>query len=186
MNPLSNEQKANIAILAKTAWDAWDGRAAWSEKHRDQVNDPLLSDAKCFEAWRRAEQFRAVGVASLRDATSEAHYLKLRAHFENLIGSSGRALKTLLRHEEEPKQRALKLIEQSCAERGLDFPNYPAAICRRQFRCALADATEKQLWNIHYTVRNRRTAKGEHYPRGKFAARPRALLPTAPVDLHAN
>jgi hypothetical protein len=189
MTPLSNEQKANLCMLAQSAWAAWAGREDWCADHRDQVNDPLLSEAKCLEAWRRAEQFRAVGVASLREATSEQHYLRLRAHFENHLGNSGRAVKTLLRHEDEPKVRALKLIEHSCVQRGLPFPNYPAAICRRQYKCALGDATEKQLWSINFTVRNRRTAQGEKYPSGKFAAKPpaaRTAFAAVPADIFAN
>ena len=36
--------------------------------------------------------------------------------------------------------------------------DYAAAICRRQYKRELGEASAKQLWNLFFTVRNRRKA----------------------------
>lgn len=157
MTLLSNEQKAAICRLARRAYDTWAGREAFED-----ANDGL-SMSKCFEAWRRVEQGKAVGRQSLRDCTSDNDYLRLTAHFQNLLGDSGRALNSLLRHGEEPRVVAFHKLQLALRERGL-HEGYAAAICRRQFRCELGDASAKQLWNLFFTVKNRRVAQ--------FKARP--------------
>lgn len=148
-NPLSNQQKGDIAKLARQAYDAWEQRDEF------ELANPTLSRTACFEAWRHVEQGKAVGVQSLRLCTSEKHYLRLMAHFAKLLGESARALLLLLRHGEEPRIRAYFKLRQALAERGL-AEDYAAAICRRQYKRPLGEASEKQLWNLFYTVRNRR------------------------------
>jgi hypothetical protein len=98
-----------------------------------------------------------VGVQSLRLCTSEGHYLRLMAHFADLAGDGDSALRLLLRHGEEPRITAYFKLRQALAERGLD-EGYAAVICRRQYKRELGHASEKQLWNLFYTVRNRRKA----------------------------
>lgn len=154
---LSNEQKGDLCQLARKAYDEWAGREAFEEAN------PELSATKCFEAWRRVEQGKAVGNQSLRLVTQD-DFLTLRAHFRAMCGQGGAAVKDLLRHAEEPRIRARFKLQQALEERGLNEA-YAAAICRRQFRCELGDAGEKQLWNLFFTVRNRRKAQ--------FTARPR-------------
>jgi hypothetical protein len=53
----------------------------------------------------------------------------------------------------------LHILKANCEERGLKFPDYPGAICRAQNKCGLGGATEKQLWRLVYTVRNRKKKK---------------------------
>lgn len=159
-NPLSNQQKGEIAKLARLAYDAWDQREEF------ELANPTLSRTACFEAWRRVEQGKAVGVQSLRLCTSEQHYLRLMAHFADLAGDGASALRLLLRHGEEPRIRAFFKLQAALAERGLD-EGYAAAICQRQYKRPLGEASEKQLWNLFFTVRNRRKplAKAPRPPR---------------------
>jgi hypothetical protein len=148
MNFLSNDQKATIARLARQAYDSWEGREGFEECN------PGLSVSKCFEAWRRCEQGKAVGRQSLTQCTGD-DFLPLVAHFQNFAGRGAAAVKTLLRHAEAARITPFFKLQKALAQRGLD-EGYAAAICRRQFKCALGDASEKQLWSLFYTIRNRR------------------------------
>lgn len=147
---LSNEQKSILCRLAREAYDAWSGREAFEEAN------PTLSVSKCFEAWRRVEQGKAVGQQSLRLCTQDA-FLRLRAHFKAMLGNGDGAVRDLLRNAEEKRIRARWKLQQALDQRGLD-ENYAGAICRRQFKCELGDASEKQLWALFFTVTNRRKA----------------------------
>ncbi|WP_414664884.1 hypothetical protein [Horticoccus sp. 23ND18S-11] len=147
-SPLSNEQKGRLCQLARQAYDAWTGREAFEEAN------PTLAVSKCFEAWRRVEQGKAVREQSLTRCTQD-HFLPLRAHFKAMLGNGDGALRDHLRAQEEPRIRARWKLEAALAERGLD-QGYAAAICRRQFKCELGDASEKQLWALFFTVTNRR------------------------------
>ena len=71
MAPLSNLQKRDIAIAARQAYDAWDGREAF-----ELVNSETSRSA-CFDAWRHVEQGKAVGIQSLREST-QAHFERNR------------------------------------------------------------------------------------------------------------
>ena len=163
MQYLSNKQKAILCQLAKRAWDQWPEREAFLDANPD------FSKSAAFEAWRRNEQLEAAGVSSLKSATSETHYLRIKAHWEDRLGHYERAAKDLLKHANEACLQVLYKVYQSCQERGLDYPGYPGAICRRQYKCALEEASEKQLWSICYTIRNRRTRSGAKYRAGKYA-----------------
>ncbi len=151
MNPLSHEQKARVCIAARRAYDAWAIREEF------ELINPELSPSKCFEAWRRVEQGKAVGQQSLRLCTSETHYLPLLAHFAGLLGEGGRALQLLLRHAEEGRITVYFKLLQTLEERGLE-EEYAATICRCKFKCALGEASEKQLWSLFFDVRQRRKA----------------------------
>lgn len=146
--PLTNVQKASLGMLAREAWEVWEGREDFLAANAE------LSASKCFESWRRYEQGKAVGIQSLRSAT-QSNYLDLKAHFLTLKGDGGAAVKAKLRAEEEPRILAYHKLQQALQERDL-APEYAEAICRNQFRCAVSDASEKQLWNLVFTIRNRR------------------------------
>ncbi len=133
--PLSNEQKARLCILA---------REGYALAFTDQP----------FADWRHEQQELAVGKASLCDCVQD-DYLALKAHFQRLAGEEGDALRTETRHGTEDRRVAMRKLEVECAARKLAL-SYPAAICRRQFKCALNEATVKQLWMLVFTVRNRR------------------------------
>jgi hypothetical protein len=137
-SPLSNEQKARICIIAKEAF--------------------LKASQNCtfrnFKEWRRQEQLEAIGKESLRECV-QSDYLALLAHFQNLAGESGRAVKNIIRAAAEERAVARNKLDESLGERGLRL-EYAEAICKRQFKCDLDGASAKQLWTLNFTVRNRR------------------------------
>lgn len=148
-SPLSNDQKKALGMLSREAYRAWSGREAFEEANPD------LSVSKCFEAWRHVEQGKATGgIQSLTRCTQD-HFLPLRAHFKAMLGNGAGAVRDHLRAQEEPRIRARWKLDQALTERGLN-EGYAASICQRQFRCALGDASEKQLWCLFYTVTKRR------------------------------
>ena len=149
-SPLSNLQKRDISIAARKAWLTWPEREAF-----EAINSELSASA-CFEAWRHVEQGKACGVQSLRDSDQQ-HYAPLLAHFQKLAGDTAGADRTRARDADNDRRIALFKLRQALAERGLS-EGYAAAICRRQHRCELAQASVKRLWFLVYTVRNRRTA----------------------------
>ncbi|WP_043588968.1 hypothetical protein [Geminisphaera colitermitum] len=152
MQYFTNDQKAQVAMLAKRAYDAWEMREA-----HECINDHLSRTA-CFEQWRHQETGKVTGgITSLRRCVSELHFLPLIAHFNNLLGEGGMALRTLLRHAEAGRITVFYKLQQALAERGLS-EGYAAAICRRQYKCDLGDAEEKQLWHLFFTIKNRRKA----------------------------
>ena len=156
--PLERNDKARICIRAREAFDK-----------ADTTQD--------FETWRRHEQFIAVTGAnplldrtsrmSLRDCT-RGDLLKIVAHFEDLAGEPGRALKLHLREAVQDNAVALGKLKAECVARGVKL-SYPARICMIQNKCSLEDATPNQLWRLVFTVRNRRV---------KVAAPPRGSTKT--------
>ena len=128
-------------------------RRAWDSIGQKEASALGLSG---FDEWRRFQTEVAVGKDSLRIATQE-DFLPIQAHFFSLLGESKRAQAAMDRHQTNPRRIAFANLEKNCRERGLTL-NYPGAICRRQYNCALHEATEKQIWALVYTVRNRRKA----------------------------
>lgn len=138
--PLDDGQKAHICILAREAFEHVHGR-------------PPSSQAE-FDHWRRAEQERACGVSSLRAAT-QAEYKSIEARFLKIKGEAKAASRAAARAATEPARLAMFKLRDALRERGLD-ESYAAAICRKQFKRSLSEASERQLWCLVYTVRNRR------------------------------
>lgn len=169
MNFLSTDQKRQICMLARRAYEAMPNRETF-----ELANDHL-SATKCFEAWRHVEQGKVTGRQSLGDCTSEQHFLPLLAHFANLAGDGARALQLLLRHADERRIVVYFKLCLALEERGLD-EGYAAHICRCKFKCDLGDATEKNLWSLFFDVRKRRkvvrpaTPKPARYVRLKAGA----------------
>lgn len=136
--PLSKEQRQSLARLAKRAWNkhlAWKSSAA-------------------FDTWRHEQCIKAIG-RRITEA-GQRDFLPLRAHFLDLLGQSGVALNVLLQAESEPQRIALFKLQSECSARRLPLA-YPEAICRRQYRCGLAEANAQQIWRLLFTVRNRRS-----------------------------
>ena len=138
---LTDEQKATLCI--------WAGQAA------DRLQ--IAADTATRTAWRREQQALAVGISSLCSCT-QTHYGALKAHFQALAGKLDRALDTHLHHQANAKRQAYYLVLDACRRGGL-HPGYANAICKRQYRCELSEASEPQLKRILYTVRNRANAK---------------------------
>ena len=140
-HPLSREQKARLSILA---------REAFAKRHPGS----LAGMERRITEFRHEEAIRCCGKRVSEAAQRD--YLPLKAHFQDLAGNSGAALNTLMRSESEPRRVALHKLTQECRARQLSM-SYPASICKRQFGCDLPQASAKQLWNLVFTVRNRRS-----------------------------
>jgi len=141
--PLDNGQKARLCIMAREAFEKMHGRAPAS--------------AAELEAWRREQQQKACGLLSLTFA-DQKDYPALEAHFLDLLGESGKAFMRLLKPELKEQRQALAVLARDCRERGLNL-GYPSAICRKQYKCTLEEASPKQIWRLVFTIRNRRQAK---------------------------
>jgi hypothetical protein len=61
--------------------------------------------------------------------------------------------------------------------------NYAAVICRAQFKCELPLATDRQLWCLTFTIRNRRS-RGARPPRAQWPAPRRAHFVPWPHETH--
>ena len=150
MSELSTEQKRKLCQLARAAWEKATDREGWLEAN------PEMSASAVQAAWRHYHQSQAVGRQSLRLCTQD-DYLRLVAHFKKLAGDEAGAAAAQGRAELDPRRRVWHLLVQALQERNLPL-SYAGAICRRQYRVGLEHATEKQLWSLLYTVKNRRKA----------------------------
>lgn len=148
MTPLSNRQKADIAIAARAAYDVWPEREAF-----EAINSEL-SRTNCFEAWRHVEQGNACGVQSLR-ASTQAHYGRLMAHFQALAGHAEQAARTRGRDADNDRRIARFKLDEALRDRGLQT-GYAAAICRAKYKCPLDEASAAQLWKLFFDIRGRR------------------------------
>lgn len=144
-SPLSRKQVAGLCAMARRAFD----------QHRE---NGLIDGGDTFDAWRRREAIAACGFQM--SAAEQRHYRRLLGWFAHLAGEDGQAfaafVKTDDKGETEKREQARFKLEEACREGGLDYPSYPEAICRRQFKCPLGQATAEQLWSLFYTCRNRR------------------------------
>lgn len=149
MNYFTTDQIRSVCIAARQAFDAWEGRELFMESNGH------LSATKCFDAWRHLETGKVTGgEQSLRHCISERHYLPLLAHFSDIAGEGGRALKLLLRHGEEARIRVFFRLQQCLAERGL-VEAYAAQIAKCKYKRELGDLSEKQLWAIYFDCKKR-------------------------------
>jgi hypothetical protein len=143
--PLSRNQKTKLSILAREAY----------QKH---LETGLIDEDVDFDDWRHEEVREATNgrCQGFRSAT-QRHFRQIRGHFAMLNGDVSGAFRDAVR--DEPAQADWetnwKLLERNCEEKGFAFPEYPAAICRNQFKCAIRDASAKQLFALLCTVRNR-------------------------------
>lgn len=154
MTPLSKVQKRDISIAAAQAY------AGWPDREPFEAINPELSRTACFEAWRHQEQAKACGIASLR-ACTQAHYGRLIAHFKALGGDIAGADRARVRDQDNGRRIARYKLDQELRTRGLES-GYAAAICRSKYKCALAGASEGQLWKLLYDVRS---SKHKRIPR---------------------
>lgn len=149
MHFFTTDQIREVCIAARKAFDGWEGREEWLDRNHH------LSRTAAFDAWRHLETAKVTGgEQSLRHCISEHHYLRLLAHFADIAGEGGVALKALLRHGEEPRIRVFFKLQHMLAEKGLD-EGYAAHIARCKFKRPLGDCTEKMLWALFFDVKAR-------------------------------
>lgn len=148
MIPLTNDQKAKIGQLARSAY------LAWPEREGFEAINVGFSKTACYEAWRHDQQQKACGVALLR-ACTQAHYGRLKSHFQALGGDEAGAAHTRGRDADNDRRIARYKLAEALRERGLQ-EGYAASICWDKYKCALAEATAAQLWKLIFDVRSRR------------------------------
>lgn len=108
---------------------------------------------KVVAEWRRTEVAHACGKLGLR-CCSQDDYGAVKAHFENLLGEPGRALKTLVHGDPDAnKRRQVEWkIAQVCAAIGKPS-TYALGICRQRYHgLHLFDATVHQLWGVYFVL----------------------------------
>lgn len=144
--PLSSQQKQRLAMLSREAF---------------AKQPQIVRGETKFDLWRHAQAIKCCG-RRISEA-SQGDYLPLKAHFLDLAGKPVAAMQAHMRRETEPQRVALHKLMHECAAKGLS-PAYAAAICRTQYRCSLEDASEKQLWRLVFTIRNRKPAAPRRAP----------------------
>lgn len=167
--PLSNDQKAILCILAREAFDLSLGRFA-------------IDDGTNYDDWRREQQLKACGVASLTKA-DQSHFLYLRGHWFVIIGNLESAFQDFLRageQNEAARQMKHRLLGQvALLAEGLKHKHaklarlapgtplltseqaaqrawaYAQHICRDQFKCRIEALDAKGLENLGFSCTNR-------------------------------
>lgn len=169
---LSKKQLAALGAEANAAFSCVDarekeriaGELANARGKEDPFACPaLISKTTLFNEWRRREIARALrfkdmgtqNAMSFKELTQE-DFNDVLAHFKSISGDIEGALFARFNDEGNDCRQILANIEKSCKERELLFPNYPEAICLRQYRCKLNAASLQQLRRILFTVRSRR------------------------------
>jgi hypothetical protein len=148
--PLSHDQKRYLSQLSDRAFDRLSAEADGQYFYDD------LPATKARQQFRHDQVVKACGKIGLR-CCSQDDYLRVKAHFLDLLGETGKALDAHVRAETEGLRVVTNKIHAACREFGFTL-GYANKICQR-FRVNLDGATEKQLWTVFYTVRNRGLAK---------------------------
>ena len=155
MAPMSGEQKRDLVLLAKRAFEKSGASSQASES---------------FEDWRHHQVKIATERNGLRECRNE-DFLPLQAHFLRLIGQTAMADRRVLKYETEPRRWALHKLEAECGEAKdvIDRPmEYVLSICRARYKVqTLDDLDEKRIWVLMFDLRRnaqRRRAKGGTCP----------------------
>lgn len=156
--PLTNSQKRYLSQLARRALN--------------QVRALARGRGETFEVdeetWRHEEVITACGKHGLR-CCSQDDYKTVEAHFLDRLGAHGAAFNAQVQAATEKRRQAEAVLVREIEKAGLHL-NYANAICQRQYRCTIFDATEKQLWTLVYTIRNRAAAKRKSAVSGQKSA----------------
>lgn len=134
---MSNKQKAKLAMMAKQAFLAVNGRAAGSQAEDD--------------GYRHGEIQKAVGKAGLRVCV-QGDYKILERWFLELLGRHGAAFEAQMESETEPRRVAMAKLAMELKARKLP-PGWVAKICRAKFKCGLSEASAGQIWKLVFDVR---------------------------------
>lgn len=152
---------ATLADLAKKAWakQPAEVKAEFQAKAAEELNDPLVSDAKVYDFWRRNWQTKVVGKSSMADM-SNRHYLRMKSLWEELGAQINTALRTMVHEYDEKLRQALHLLEEETKAGGLAWPGYPAAIARTQC-CGrnISELNADEVMHLVFTIRNRAKSK---------------------------
>ncbi len=184
---LSAAQKARLCQEAAKAFEC--------QERAGLIENDGRSRSATMEAWRRAEQEREIGIASLTRCGNK-HFRPLLAHWLKLQGREAEAFKVLMRtgrvkdrspeddtHENREKYRVLILRDLNhhaavMAEKGGDAitARYVESEAARKFpRTPARDLSAGQLRQLFFHIRNRIAAKegrGDSKNRNKANRKP--------------
>jgi hypothetical protein len=151
--PLSREQKRDLAILARRAFNKL-------------YDTGKISEATEFDAWRHQQVIQVCERAGLCEARNE-DFLALQGHFLGMLGQTAMAERRNVQAQLEPRRWALSKLRTECeaAADVIDRPwEYASSIARGRFKTAqMEELGEKQLWMLVFDIRRnaqRRRAKG--------------------------
>lgn len=163
MKQLTTAQKRTLGKLAREAWDGL-SEAARSEAIEAALDAGCTTKTAIIDHWRKVQQESVTGMASMTGMTNrdftrmQMHWLLLKDSQGNRnpdAAPSARTMYAMARAQEEPLRVAHHKLAEALREQELPAA-YAEKICQTQYRCSLADASEKQVWRLFYTVRNRR------------------------------
>jgi hypothetical protein len=144
--PMSRDQKRDLVLLAKRAWEK-------------------LGQPGTFEEWRHQQVRMVTERGGLTECRNE-DFLPLQAQFLRLVGQTAMAERKVLKYEMEPLRWAQHKIMVECktASDVIDRPHeYVLSIARARYKVqSLDDCSEKQLWGLMFDLRRnaqRRRAK---------------------------
>ena len=185
---LSINQIRDIGRLAQLAFKAGVKAGLIDKPARGQAT-------KAAEAWRHEQQFAAVKKRSLK-ACDQGDYKALEEHFAAMIPAEElRAFEAGMSKGKDVayRQMILHKIKTACESVNLNYPGYPAHICKDQFRRSLEAASPKQLWCLFFTITKRARDREEFGEPVKSspcsknrppAASRRGLQSLVPVETH--
>lgn len=136
-HPLSRKQKSMLCALARKAAAA-SGAPETGEAHAE---------------WRRDVCVAACG-RRISEAT-QRNWNDLKAAFEMGAGRPEAAFETHFRGVDNPRRVAMFHLQQALGEKQLPAA-YAEAIARRQYKRGLSELSARELWNLVYTIRNRK------------------------------
>lgn len=145
---LNAEERQELGMVAKQAWEACGAKAAG-----------IPADEWRHEQVAIATQGKAARVSDLR----RGMFRDVLAHFLLIKGDTARAFRTAQRSGQDMADRDLALhkLREACEEGGMAYPDYPAAICDRQFKSTLDELETGRIWFLFYTCTRRARAKKE-------------------------
>lgn len=146
--PLTAPERQRLAHVARVAFDrcgAGKAGIGFDEWRHEQVE--IATDGK------------ATGITSL----TRGRYRDVQAHFLAIAGDAVKAFQAGQRAGQSHADRdlAFRKLREACESGELDYPSYPEAICRKQFRCALDELETGRLWFLFYTCTRRARAKNK-------------------------
>jgi hypothetical protein len=144
VSALTNRQKAYLSRLAAAAYVRLHGEAT-------------ARDPRVVEEFRHAQVAAACGKAGLR-CCSQTDYKLVEARLLDLNGWHAAAFNAGVSAATEKRRQAEAVLVAECDKAGLHLA-YAESICRNIYKCPLSDASDRQIWNLIYTVRNRSRAR---------------------------
>jgi len=145
--PLTKHQFAVLCMAARQAYDVHSKLG-------------MVDAGDDFETWRHREQFRCIGVYSLRVAR-QRHYRPMMSHWLDLQGRPMQALDSRMRAALDADNQARAQLRAECNRAGewfgssADALQYAAGFLRHKRHVDVGTAHAKDLWHAIYIIRRR-------------------------------